>query len=312
MTEKELYKLTKFNEEHESYNFIANEIFDDLKSNINNASHIAFSYSYIYFCQWLYRYCKHVNINMFDNFKIKEILGYDANNRTLNYLIKKDGLLDKIEYLQSTKEYPISWSHSKEDSLEFLMVSDISDDYNKEYLPVVPRRFFLKKPLKGFYRVVENEEECEIEGSFYSIERTHNVPFEAFAFSMSKESIGCIGFYLYSFLKQKNDIHSEGVDISIDNLAKDTMLSRRTVTNYLGVLKSYKMIDFIYNQDYFVIGMTESDGRKATTYNVRDYDFFSDNAVDYKRIGVRSKEWYDEYLKEREDTERYIQNTDIF
>lgn len=145
MKYEEINKLVQFNEEYESNLFMPNEIFKDLKANIKGVPHIAFAYSYIYLSTWLYRYAKHVNVGTFDNAKIKEVLGYKPNTRTINFLIKKGGLLDEMEYLQSTRDYPVSWEYSKMnyEDLEFTLSSEVDDDY-KVYLPVLSKRFFLE------------------------------------------------------------------------------------------------------------------------------------------------------------------------
>lgn len=307
MSYEEICKLVQYNERHESKNFIVNEVFKDLKSNLSSTSHIAFSYSYLYLVQWLYRQTKYFNVEeIIDNSKLKEILGYDKNNRTMNYLIKKGGLLDKINYLETTRDYPVSWTFTKDEPLEFLMSSDLDFEDAKEYLPLIPKRFYLKKPLKGFDNrmVVIKGEEMEASGVFYQIDCTHSIPFEVFMYCMSKEALGCVAFYLYSYLKHRNDIHVGGVDVSLDNLAKETGISRRSVNKYIGLLKSYKMIDFKHNQDFFVIGMVE--GRMSNTYITRDYDFFSENPTPYRRIEVKTNEQYENHLKGKEEMKGFI------
>src|SRR5690606_25147350 len=113
------------------------------------------------------------------------------------------------------------------------------------------------------------------------------------------KEIGCTGFYLYSYLSHKNDIFEKGYDVSIKNLTEETGIPKRTLIRYLGILKEYKMIDFIHNQDFFVIGMSEGE-RKATTYITRSYDLFSDKPIPFKRIEVKTEEEYSYYLKEKE------------
>lgn len=92
MKYEEIKKLVQFNEYngYESKLYMPNEIFADLKANIKNTPHIAFAYSYIYLVTWMYRYTKHiVGQEVISNSTIKEILGYSAVTRTINYLIKK-------------------------------------------------------------------------------------------------------------------------------------------------------------------------------------------------------------------------------
>lgn len=287
-----IHKLVKFSE-RESNLYMPNEIFNDLQKHIKKAPHLAFAYSYVYFTTWLYRYAKYFNIKeVIDNKKIKECLGYNPNQQTLDYLIKKDGLLDQIGYTKSVRDYPLSWSYdsSQDEQLSFLMSSEI-DAATSEFLPTVPKRFFLKKPLKAFYRAATDEdgEEYEAAGTFYDVSNTHNVLFEVLVHCLSLNQVGCIGFYLYSYLKHKNDMHSSGYDISLDKLSYETSIPRRTLIKYLGALRSYRMIDVIHNQEYFSLGIEKGE-RMVSTYITKGFHLFSDKPVEYKRMEFKSKE----------------------
>lgn len=306
MKYEELLKLFEYSEK-ESKLFMPNEIFIDLKNNINKGPHIAFAYTYIYLCTWLYRYAKHFNVNVFDNKIIKETLGYSARNQSLDYLIKKDGLLDQIEYTASTKEFPMSWKFCNiEKTLEFEMSTDYKDF--KEYLPSISKRFFLKYPNKAFYRIgVEEGEEYEYAGTFHEIKNTHNMPFEVFLYCMSNEEVGCNGFYLYSFLRHKNDIFTGGYDISLNELSNETGLPRRTLSRYMDALKGYRMIDFRHNQEYFVTNMNKEE-RKANTYIIRDHDFFECVKKPYGKMNIMSEENYIKLKQERESYAKDIEN----
>lgn len=303
MQPNEIYETMKFNEKESSL-FIPNEIFEDLIKNIKTTSHIAFSYSYIYLITWLYRYAKHFNVNdIIDNKKIKTILGYNSNNQTLDYLIKKNGLLDDMGYTESTRDYPLTWDFNKynREDISFFMSSEIEGEVS-DHRKAIPKRFFLKKPLKGFYRIrIEDREEFEEVGTFYDISNTHCIPFEVFVYCMSNPKISCVGFYLYCYLKHKNDIFEFGYDVSLDELSIQTGIARRTLNSYLGVLKSYTMIDFHYNQDFFAAGMKKED-RKANTYSARGYALFSETPEPFKRIKYISNIEYVEKQNKKEDS----------
>lgn len=292
MNQKRLREIFDYNPK-EGKVFIPNEIFDILKENISKAPHISFAYSYLYLCTWLYRYAKHFNVELFDNKKIKEILGYSANNQSLDYLIKKDGLLDRIECTESTKDYPIRWNYNSKEGLTFEMASSYKD--YSEYMNPIPKRFFLKYPTKGFYRIGKDVEgnEYEYQGTFYDVSNTHEIPFEVFMYCMSNREIGCTGFYLYSYIKQKNDYMPQGYGSSLDRLAKDTGLSRRSLNSYMDVLKGYRMIDFKHNQEYYVIGL-DSNERKSNSYIARSYEFFEKRRKPYKKISFITEKKYNE------------------
>lgn len=128
----------------ESNIFLPNEIFSDLQDYITDGKEIAYAYSYIYLTQFLYRNCKYFNTKeLIDVNVIKQILGYSKSNRTMNYITKKGGLLDEIGYLESTKDFPMTWTFEKSsgEGLSFLMSSEI----DKDMLLLIPKMFFLKR-----------------------------------------------------------------------------------------------------------------------------------------------------------------------
>jgi len=291
MSYEEIVRCLQYNEK-ESNLFMPNEIFEDLKLHVRNTPHIAFAYSYCYLATWLYRYVKHSSVTeILDNKKLKELLGYNPKTQTLDYLIKKNGLLDEIEYLESTRDFPLTWSLTGEEKdLDFFMLSDLDIGVAKEKFPNIPKRFFLKKPLKGFSRIKLNEDGQEYEslGTFYDIANTHNVPFEGFLYCMSNRDIGCTGFYLYSYLKHKNDLFENGYDVSLANLSLDTGIKESTLDKYIGLLKGYRMVDFRHNQEFFAIGMRAED-RKANTYLINEHDSFSNELETFQKIKIVKK-----------------------
>lgn len=303
MTYEEVSNLLEINGK-ESPVFMPNELFTDLQKYISDSSHIAFGYSYLYLMHFLYRNCKYFNTEeLIDTYAIKQVLGYSRNNRTMNYIIKKDGLLDEIGYLESTKNCPLSWSYSENDNedLTFYMRSDVDED-TANILPSISKMYFLKYPVKAFERVREIVtddgaiEELEMEGTFYDVSYTHSVPFEVFMFCMANKDLGVVAFYLYSYIKHNNDVFDGGYDVPMTKLSEDTGIARRTMIKYMDQLKSYRMIDFQHNQDYFVVGMFDED-RKASTYYANGYELFSDKPQPFEKMETMLRE---DYLKEKE------------
>lgn len=116
----------------------------------------------------------------------------------MNYITKKDGLLDSIGYTVSTKNFPMSWKFKVDDGeeLSFTMASDMP----KENLPTIAKSFFLKKPLKAFERTILNQDketnelvEEEMQGTFYDVSSTHSVDLNVFMYCMANEKIGTTG-----------------------------------------------------------------------------------------------------------------------
>lgn len=295
----------------ESAIFMPNEIFSDLQGYITKSTEVAYAYSYTYLCHYLYRSCKYFNTEKLINGNvIKEILGYSETNRTMNYITKKGGLLEEIGYLESTKEYPMTWEYKNAttngggEGLSFYM----SSNEDKQFLPPMSKRFFLKRPVKAFERVILTQKEDgsfiedEREGTFYDVANTHTVDFKVFMYCMANEKLGVVAFYLYSWLKHKNDIFSKGYDVPIDKLASETGLTRRTLLNYMDLLKGYRMITFKFNQENYVVGMFAKD-RKATTYYTEDYFDFLSKPEPFKKMKVMPRGEYLEIKKKERDEE---------
>ena len=287
-------------DEKESNVFMQNEIFADLKNNSNKNKHIPFAYSYYYLILWLYRYAKYGVVNI-DNRKIKQILGYSPTYPEIDYIIKKNGILDIMDYTITTKNFPISWTF-EDGLLKFDMLSDFDDDMQKTIKETKSRKFAIKFPVKAFHRTKESEDDNYEDGTFFEIDNTHLVPFEVFMFCMSKKEIGCTGFYLWSYLKMQNQIYEKGYDVSIDNLAEEVGIPRRTMCKYLDALRAHKMIECYYNQDFFCIAIGKEE-RKSNTYVTNECDKFSNSKVEIRKI---------KYVSEEEYKEMNNNNVDLF
>lgn len=274
----EIKDLLQFSKE-ESKVFMPNEIFIELNPAIDSNPHVHFAYSYIYLTHWLYRHAKHMTKNgIINNDMIKEILGYNAKQKKLDYLIKKDGLLDQLGYTETVKDLPISWKFEDE-TVEFEMLSD-----NKEILEFwdLPRKYSIKYPVKAFNRQISDEIE---DGTFYYVWNTHCIPFEVFMYCMSNDQIGTTGFYLYSYIKMMNDKFPSGWDIAIEKMTKVTGIPTKTLTRYIDVLRKYKMVEVTYNQEHFSLAMRIED-RKANTYAINKFSSFTNNPVAIEKMKV--------------------------
>jgi hypothetical protein len=244
-----LYSILKF-EENESHLYMPNEIFSDLKVIHNKgSSHIAFCYSYYYLISWLYRYCKYGQLDI-DVKMIKDILGYNSTYKKLDYLIKKNGIIDEIGYTSSSTDFPYSWDFNDGD-IEFNMFSELDTEVRKVILKRKGKNSKIKLPTKGLWRSDESEEDGHYDGTFYNVSRTHLVKFEVFVKCMGNKDLGCIGFYLYGYLKLKCQWYQGDYKKSIDKIAEETGLSTNTTEKYLSLLEIHKLIEHEENLKWF-------------------------------------------------------------
>ena len=291
-------ELLQYNE-MESKVFVPNELFEDLKKSNIKRVHIPVAYSYYYIINYLYRYTKYYETKV-DNKQIKEILGYHRDQQSIDYIIKKNGELDKIGYTQTVKDFPILWEFNEFEGLQFSMLSDMDEFTQHDIKQHFSRKYSIKYPIKAFVREYDEEGNIDEEGTFYSISNTHCIPFEVFIFCMENEKLGCTAFYLYSFISKMNDKFADGYDISIKKLASETGISKKTLERYLDRLNQYKMIETIYNQPYFCLALDPKE-RKSNTYIIKEFDQFTYTPRPYEKLKViKSNEYYKMMGKESE------------
>jgi hypothetical protein len=273
-------------DERESKLFIPNEIFEDISPlHSKGSSHVAFAYSFYYLTSWLYRYAKYGQIEI-DTKVIKGLLGYHPDNKVINYIIKKNGVLDEMGYTLTTTDYPIAWEYDGD--LGFVLLSDLELEDRKMLHSKKGKNYKIKLPVRGLWRSKESEEDGYENGTFYEVDHTHMIPFEVFIKCMENDELGCIGFYLYSYLKSKCQIY-EGYDVSLIELERNTGLSHKTLCRYMDRLKKYRMITCEVQN--FVVGLDKGE-RKANTYHVNDWELFSDKPMGYVKSQVMSLEDY--------------------
>jgi hypothetical protein len=281
--------------------YIPNEIFSDLvecdelvEGKTKQTSARAVAYTYTYICHWLYRYCKWVS----DDRKVtqadlKQVLGYSRDNKTIDYIIKKNGVIENLGYLTTTNDYPVSYFF-EDDCIDFNTIKEQKQLCNEEVKKYLnnDKNYKIKCPVKAFHRTTKSIENKILDGTFYGVESTHQVPFQVFVYCMTNEDIGILGFYLYSFLKHRNDIFRQGVDISHHKLSKETGVLLTKVDECLKLMKSHNMInvdvkDFVFNMPIHL--------RRANKYRVKDFELFGagKGVVNTRRIYG--------YVEEQED-----------
>lgn len=198
--------------------YLPNEIFKDLDVPFFKTNrHKAFGYAYYYLASYLYRNIKYLKIDnpkKLYSMNLLEALG--VNQPKLNYITRKGGVLDSIDYTISTSDYPIALIFDDESLVEFEMASSCNEEMRKYLL--FPSTMVLKYPRKGFYR---DNYDKEYTGTFFSFENTHKIPFEVFAKCLSEEEDNFELFFLYGFLKafegyiNSKDVYMEYLRVSL-------------------------------------------------------------------------------------------------
>ena len=231
--------------------FVPNEIFIDFKrcQKFKAVKHMSFAYCYYILISYLYRYCKYDLSERIAPKDIKELAGYSPLNKQVDYIIKKNGLLDEIGYSETTRDFPVSWSVDGS-WVDFNTYSDMSDDHKK--ILNIPSNFRIKKPVKGFHRTDESKIHNINDGTFYEIGNTHEICLKEMLYISSKFEYGSVYFYLYQFFKIKNKQHPGHYYKNEEKLAQETGIPRTTLAIYLKKMKDNKIlsIDYQYGRAY--------------------------------------------------------------
>lgn len=218
---------------------IHNEIFDDL-SNIKEFKtwkHRGFAYAYYYLTTYIYRNTLY-GVDNPEMYNQKSILNTLIKNHTsISYIVKRRGLLDKYNYLETTRDYPISF-YMDNGILEFSTINEWDKDL-KDLKPKVSTSFSIKKPVKAFNRYNE-----DATGTFYSFQNTHKIHIYRFISIITNPKLGYTGLYIYAYLSMMNDKFKSGYCITNENLSSVVGCDNaRTVSKYTKELESLEYIE---------------------------------------------------------------------
>lgn len=181
----------------------------------------------------------------------------------------------------TTTDYPLSYSFDEINTIEFKTISEYKHDATGESRKYYTndKNYKIKFPVRAFHRTNESFEERLLEGTFYEVENTHQVPFEVFVYCMAHKDVGIIGFYLYAYLKHRNDIFKLGIDISHVKLSQETGILPTKIDECLKRMKIHNMISVIVQDFVFDLPIHL---RKANRYAVKGYNVFGEGKGNVK------------------------------
>lgn len=275
-----------------------------LDANKIKSNHIAFTYGYLYFQHYMFRYAKYEEY-VPQASGIKEMLGYHSINKAVDYIIKKGGVLDQAGITMTIFDFPVvqEWEDNQP---VFTMLSQLNEGntygslWRKEH--GIKTNQSCKYPVYAFY-----DAESEFTGatthnnggSFFEMANTTKLDVEVFLYCMSNSDLECTGFYLYSYLKWKCDCtEGEIYGIGYERLARETGLKLSTVKKYIKLLRQYNLINCI-SGTYVYYGAGEdvnTNEHEPNKYAVNDYQLFT-----YEKLEDLSKPTYISNAKKQED-----------
>lgn len=249
-----------------------NGIFRDLSSNIKNKKgstniqQVAFAYVYLVTISFLYKYAHFVDINngtYIQNGDIKELLGYNRITKTIDKVIKKNGVLDELGLTGSTKEYPVQFLIHHQNTVnnipvrDFVTISELDANHPNYTIfkeTVKNRNYEIKEPLFLTTEYYDSDY-----GTLYSIERTHQITLDEFMHFIFNEELDNIDFLLYGFFKAKckgyeNDMKA----IALYKIVSEIGIDRSTFYKHLELLKEKQYI-YVSHKDWKMRGEKYSD-----------------------------------------------------
>lgn len=236
MTNSELKVMLDYDYKgRENYLLMPNEVIEKLVKDEEfynvKAPHVAVAYTYLFLITWLYRYGKYGKMELNDTTKkaIFKIMGIAETSKEYDYIIKKDGVLDRLgitETLSFTKA-PMYWSADEDGNYsfpQFYLFEDMNDEYKEIWFKgTTTKRRQIKEPLLATgFRNPLNEEGCEEDynGTFFDEGKqfTLMVGMDAFIKCMTTTDLGINAFYVLSFIRSRYGKNGE-VSISLDTIS---------------------------------------------------------------------------------------------
>lgn len=326
--------------------YIPNDIFGMLAKNdelnkthgTRRSTHVSEAYCYLVLATYLYRNCKYNIMEDVSMKALQQIIGFNYEYKKFNYVIKKDGVLDKMGLTNtiSLKDAPImyemgsdfheGYSYFKRDGHVNFITQEEYDERNLEDSDVeILKQLGIRKSVKNA-KVKEptfalyNEENEYGQGTFFgfadsnNVANTHKVDLKVFIECMTNENLGCTAFYLYSFLQWKCQT-TQGkrgrIEIGLDTIMYSTGVLRGGRDKALHGLKAHGLINCIPAP--FIVGATEGEG--SNIYSINGIEEYTQQENKYSiraLIPVKSIEVKAEIEKKRKevkygDIERYIE-----
>lgn len=237
-----------------AYVQIPNGIFKDLSKTIKtrnkaNIKQVSFAYAYLVTVAFLYKYAHFVDIDnrtYIQNSDIKQMLGYGKTTKTIDNVVKKDGILEQLGLIQTTKDYPVSVEYTEEvindiRMREFVTVSTITDSNHYSIIKdiVKNRNYEIREPL--FFFDYEGNT-----GSLYNYELTHKITIQEYLSIISDDDLDNIDFLLYAFLKYKcHGFPKNTRAIALYKICLEAGIGRDAFYSHLDVLEKKGYVDSI-------------------------------------------------------------------
>lgn len=242
------------------------DIFSKLASIDSNIQQISFCFSYLASICFLYKYSHFVdidNMTYIQNSDIKEVLGYNRKTKSIDKFIKKNGILESMMLIKTTKNYPVGVRYIDEringiKIREFVTIDQIgnnSPNYCLIKKIVKNKNYEIKEPVFLF------EHNGDV-GTLYNYENTFRIYLNEFMNFIYDENLDNIDFMLYSFFKYKCfGLKDNAKQISLWKITSETGIGKDSFYIHLENLKNKKFIEVIH-KDWEILESKDSEANE--------------------------------------------------
>lgn len=221
--------------------YVPNNIFEELPIEcFDRGQHKLFAIVYYSLISWIYRYAKFDDIFLTTKdltSSTKIMAGLSPKTKTLNYVIVKNGVLDKQGITRTTSILKAPYQSYYDEYTNFVYF-DYLDDFpiKNKY----PKRLVIKEPLLSLEERVYQD--IVYLGSFQDIENTFcfNMKDYIYMSTVLKMSYEEIGFYYY--LLSRQGMFGENLKISRLQMSRDLGVPEKAITRYKQSLLKHKII----------------------------------------------------------------------
>ena len=240
LIDKELYE--RFFKGDNKNNFINIDVnnFDEFNKllatgDIKNNRHKTFAFSYYCLVSYLWKYSKYgeQEINVQD---IKSILQLSVGDKRVDYLIKKNGVLDLFGFTETTRDFPMATTFDEDNMIEVKTLKDLGEETEKSFLAQYNNKYACKKPLLQYNRK-------DKAGLMFS--KDDVVPISVFELTRTLlcPEISFDGFYVYIYLKYRcKMINYSDLRIFYAELEKHIGYKKRRIRELINALSNIGMI----------------------------------------------------------------------
>lgn len=238
-----------------AYVQIPNNIFSTLSSSIKdkngktNIKQISFAYAYVITICFLYKYAHFIDIDngtYIQNNDIKQILGYGKTTKSVDKIIKQNGILEEIGLIRTTNNYPVEAKYDLNEKInnismrEFVYIESVDDSYmNYNLIKSIVKNsnYNVKEPLFFF----ENNNDV---GTLYNYKNTHRIDIDEFLSITYNENFNNIDFMLYFYFKSKcYGLKDDTKSITLNEIVSETGIGKDSFYNHINQLKIFNCLN---------------------------------------------------------------------